>query len=176
VRWLARFDNVDRLLLATLLGAAAIHATVVHGLLAQWPAAGIAVLLLMIAEVDTALLFQLRLRSAPYVAAAVVSAGPLLVWVYALTAGLPFGPHAGAAQRLSLTGTTAALLEVATLAIAVAALRHRRRPRRAATKHSVRLAVTGVVAVSVIGAAVGIGAMGSATPLPRQHHHHHATA
>ncbi len=173
---LARLDHADVFLVVTLLGAAGIHASVIHGLLAQWPVAGIALLLLTIAGVDAALLFQLRLRSAPYLVAAVVSAGPLLVWLYAHTAGLPFGPHAGVGQRLGLTGTTAALVEAATLAVAVSVLRRRRRARPAADQHSVRLALTAVVAVSVIGAAVGIGAMGSVTPLPQHEHHHHATA
>jgi hypothetical protein len=171
---LARIDSVDLFLLAALLGAAAVHATVVGGLLAAWPLAGIALLLLTVAEVDVALLFLLRLRSVHYLAAVAVSALPLLVWAYAHTAGLPFGPHAGIPQRLGLTSTVAALLELAALVVAVAALRRRRRPRPGAAQHVRWLAVTGVVAVSVIGAAVGLGAMGSAAAPPAQHVHHTA--
>ena len=99
----AHFDNVDRFLLATLLGAAAIHATVIRGHLTQWPLGGVAILLLMVAEVDAALLFLLRLRFMQVLGAAAVSAVPLALWLYAHTAGLPFGPHAGAIQPLGFT-------------------------------------------------------------------------
>jgi hypothetical protein len=172
----ARFGNADLFLLATLLGAAAIHATVIRGQLAQWPSGGIAVLLLMIAEVDAVLLFLLRLRFVHFLVAAAVSACPLLTWLYAHTAGLPFGPHAGVAQPVGLTDTSAALLEAATLVVAVAALRRRRPPRPANAQQPAGLALAGVVAVSVIGVAVGVGALGGVSALP-QHpsHHHHVT-
>jgi len=174
---LARFDNVDRFLLATLLGAAAVHGSLVHAQLAHWPLAGLALLLLTIAEVDAALLFLLNTRSMHYLAAAVVSAVPLLLWTYAHTTGLPFGPHPGVAQQLSLTGTTAAVLQAATLVVAVVALRRPRPSRAVQAQRSARLALAGVVAVTVIAAGVGLGVMGSATPLPHQQsHHHHATA
>ena len=174
---LAHIDNANRLLLATLLGAAAVHASLIHAQLAPWPLAGLSLLLLTIGEVDVALLFLLHMRCMHYVAAAVVSAVPLLLWSYAHTAGLPFGPHPGVAQQISLTGTTAAVLQAATLVVAVATLRRPRPPRAVQAPHSARLALTGVVAVTVIGAGVGLGAMGGATPLPHQQsHHHHATA
>jgi len=172
---LARFDDLDLFLLASLLGAATVHATLVGGQLARWPLAGIALLLLTFAEVDAILLFLLRLRSVHYLAVTVVSVVPLLVWAYAHTAGLPFGPHAGVGQQLGLTDTIAALLEAATLVVAVAALRRRRSPRPDVVRQPSRLALIGVVAVTVIGASVGLGAMGSAPPAT-QHPAHHATA
>jgi len=158
-----------------LLGAAGIHATTIAARLTQWPAAGIAVLLLTIAEVDAALLFLLRLRSVQYLATAIVSAGPLLVWLSAHTAGLPFGPDAGVTQQIGLTDTAAAMLEAVTLTLALAALRIRRPLRRSAPQRPARLALAGVVAVSVVGAATGLGVLGGAPP-PQQHRGHHAIA
>jgi hypothetical protein len=171
----ARFDDLELFLLVALLGSAAIHATVVRERLAQWPAAGIALLLLTIAEVDAALLFLLRLRSVHYLGAAVVSAGPLLVWLSSHSAGLPFGPGAGIVQQVGLTDAAAALLEAATLAVAVAALRSRRPRVSGQAQHPAWLAVAGVVAVSVVGVAVGLGALGGAAAPPQQHPGHHAT-
>lgn len=173
--WDARFNSLELLVLIGLLGAAAIHATTIASRLAQWPAGGIAVLLLTIAEVDAALLFLLRLRSVQYLASAVVSAGPLLVWLYAHTAGLPFGPDAGVTQQIGLTDTAAAMLEAATCTLALAALRLRRPLRPSTAQPPARLALAGVVALSVVGAATGLGLLGGAPP-PQQHHGHHATA
>ena len=170
-----RFDSFELLLLIGLLGAAAIHATTIDARLAQWPAAGIALLLLTIAEVDAALLCLLRLRSVQYVATAVVSAGPLMVWLSAHTAGLPFGPDAGVTQQVGLTDTAAAMLEAAALTLALAALRLRRPLRPRTAQPPARLALAGVVAISVVGAATGLGLLGGA-PAPQQRQGHHAKA
>jgi hypothetical protein len=177
---IGRFDNVELFLISGLLGVAVIHAAVVGARLAQWPAAGIVLLLLTMAEVDVALLFLLRLRSVHYVATAAVSAGPLLVWLYAHTVGLPFGPDAGSVQPIGLTDTVVALLQAATLVVAVMSLRSpgRRRPPggpTATSQHSVRLAFVGVAAVTIVGVGVGLGAIGGGPQDVTQHHSHHAT-
>jgi len=156
-----RFGSVDLFLIAALLGAAVVHATVVPELLGPWPAAGIALLLLTVAEVDAALLFLLRLKSAQYLATAVVSALPLGVWLYSRTLGLPFGPSAGDPQQIGLTDAALAVLQAATLVVAVAALRSRRAHRTAASQstsqHAARLALAGVLAVTAVGITGGLG-------------------
>jgi hypothetical protein len=155
-----RFDNTELFLLAGLLGAAVVHATVVAEQLSRWPAAGIALLLLTVAEVDVALLFLLRLRSVQYVATAVVSAVPLLVWLYSRTAGLPFGPDAGVPQPVGLADAALAALSAATLVVAILALRSRRSrqvSRSSGSQHAARLALAGVVAISAVGLAGGLG-------------------
>lgn len=173
-----RFESVELFLMVALLGTAAIQATLVREQLARWPLLGIAMLLLTIAQVDTALLFLLRLRSAQFLAAAAVSAAPPLVWLYSRTAGLPFGPRAGTAGEIGLTDATVALLEVVTLVVAIVALRSRRVRGVARTEHAVKAAVVGVVAVTVAGMAVGVGLLGGerATKLQQGDHIHTGSA
>jgi len=171
-----RFDNVEVFLLAGLLGAAVVHATVVPEQLSRWPAGGIALLLLTVAQVDVALLFLLRLRSVQYVATAVVSAVPLLVWLYSRTAGLPFGPEAGVRQPIGLTDAMVAALEAATLVVAVVALRSREsqqasRPER--SQHAARFALAGVLAVSALGLAGGMGLLAASGPPSHAQHVSH---
>jgi hypothetical protein len=167
-----RFDNVELFLVTGLLGAAVIHATAVPEQLSRWPAAGIALLLLTVAEADAALLFLLRLRSAQFVATAVVSAGPLLVWLYSRTAGLPFGPAAGSPEPVGLTDAAVAVLEVATLAVAVVALTSRRPVRPSRSQHSARLALAGVVAATAVGLAGGAVAAATGQPSHSEHSGH----
>jgi len=170
-----RFGNVDLFLIAALLGAAVVHATVVPEQLAVWPAAGIALLLLTVAEVDAALLFLLRLESAQYLATAVVSALPLGVWLYSRTLGLPFGPAAGIPEQIGLTDAALAVLQVATLAVAVVALRSRRARRSSTSQHAARLALAGVLAVTAVGITGGLGllaASGSGQPGHATHNGH----
>lgn len=178
---MGRFDNVELFLLAGLLGAAVVHATVIGEQLARWPAAGIAVLLLTVAEVDAALLFLLRLRSVQYLATAVMSAVPLLLWLYSRTAGLPFGPDAGIRQPIGLTDAAVALLEATTLAVAVAALLSRRSSEESTrsgrlpstSPHASRLALAGVVAVASVGLGGGLGLVAAAgQPSHAQHARH----
>jgi hypothetical protein len=173
----SRFDNVEVFLLAGLLGAAVVHATVVPELLSQWPAAGIALLLLAVAQVDVALLFLLRLRAVQYVATAVVSAVPLLVWLVSRTVGLPFGPDAGVPQPIGLADAALAALEAATLAVAIAALRSRRsaqESRPGGSQHAARFALVGVVAISIMGVAGGMGLVATSGSSSHEHHNGHS--
>jgi len=165
----ARFDNIELFLVTGLLGAAVIHATAVPEQLSRWPAAGIALVLLVVAQVDAALLFLLRLRSAQFLATAVVSAAPLLVWLYSRTVGLPFGPAAGIPEPVGVTDAAVAVLEAATLAVAVLALTSRRPARQAGSQHSARLALAGLVAVTAVG--VAGGAIAAATGQPSHSDH-----
>jgi hypothetical protein len=182
----ARFTNTDKFLLAGLLGTALVHATTVPDQLSTWPAAGIALLLLVIAQTDTALLYLLRLRTAQYALTAAVTAIPLLVWLYTHTAGLPLGPHAGNPQPLGLTDTALALLEATTLTVALTALHTHRHPKTTQAtqathatsttgtpQHAARLALAGIIATAAIGLAGGLGLLAvTTTPSHTQHTQH----
>jgi hypothetical protein len=80
------------------------------------------------------------------------------------------------AQQVGLVDGAAAVLEVAALAAAVTLLRA---PgwlwRPSAAQHLGRLALVGVVAVTVVGLGTGISASGPATPDPDGAHPHVAT-
>lgn len=87
-------------------------------------------------------------------AAAVASIGPLALWLYSRTSGIPFGPEAGVPEQVGLADSAACALEVITLLLAVVLLRDRgwlRRPP--ASAHVSGLAVVAVVAVTAIGLA-----------------------
>ena len=141
-----------RLLLATgLVATAAIHAAVVREHLSEWPAAGLFFLLLTVAEVTTAGLLLAR-RKGGLVAAALVSVGPLAVWLVSRTAGLPIGPEAGTAEAIGSPDLVACTLEVATLVAALALLSTAgwwRQPGLRA--HHPALALVAVVALTTIG-------------------------
>ncbi|SDS59137.1 hypothetical protein SAMN04488543_2017 [Friedmanniella luteola] len=144
-----------RVLLATgLLASAAIHAAVIPEHLREWLGAAVFFLLLAVAEVAVAdRLFQPRQRAA-LLAAVVVSAVPLVVWTVSRTAGLPFGPEAGAPEAVGLADVVACLLEVGTLVAALVLLRRAGRPERAAVgAHALALALVAVVAVGALGLA-----------------------
>ena len=145
-----------RLLLAAgLVASAVIHVAVVSEHLAEWPAAGVFFILLTAVEVGVAALLFTRVRQQVVLLAAVaLSIGPLLVWLYSRTAGLPFGPGAGAPEAIGLPDIAACTLEVATLLAAVVLLRAAGRTRRPAMSvHARALALVAVVAVTAIGLA-----------------------
>jgi hypothetical protein len=141
------------LLVAALLGSAAVHAAMVPGLFEGWPVAGVVLVLLALAEVAVGrLLVGPPARWVP-LAAAVVSAGPLALWLVARTAGLPFGPTAGRADSVGLADGVAVALELVTLAAAAALLGNRRRPRLRWSPHVRALVVTAVLALAAVGLA-----------------------
>jgi hypothetical protein len=157
---LARHDTVALLQVIPLLGAAAIHATAIGDQLDHWSTAGVALLLLAIAQMDAALLFLIRLGELDHLAAVVVSAGPLLVWLCAHTVGLPVGPNANVPSQIGLTGSAAAVLEATTLAVALSALAKLPRRRSGDNLRALRVSLAGVVAVSIVGMAAGLGVIG----------------
>lgn len=149
------------LLAGALVGAAAIHAAVTPAHLDEWPAAGTFFLLLTVAELAVAALLMLRLDE-PVVlrAAAAVSVGPLVLWLWSRTAGLPFGPGTGAREAVGVADVMACALELAALCVAVALLRaspggpaspHATEPVRVHAAHARALVVTALVAATVLG-------------------------
>jgi hypothetical protein len=155
----SRAEDLRVLLVGALLGSAAIHAAVVPAHLGEWPAAGMFFVLLTIWELAVAGLLLWRLDDRPMLlGAAAISIGPLLLWLYSRTAGLPFGPEAGEPEAVGLPDSLACALEIVSLVSAVVLLRatgrlHRRPPASAHVK--------GLVLVSVVAAvAIGVAATG----------------
>ena len=107
-------------------------------------------------------------------AATAISAGPLLLWLYSRTAGLPFGPEAGTPESVGVPDILACSLEVGSLIAALALLRSTRwlAGRSPASSHVHGLTVVALVCMTVIGVggsglswfdAFGISASHSAT-------------
>lgn len=153
-----RMGELRLLLVVALAGSGAVHAAVVPEHLAEWRAAGVFFILLAAAQVVLAGLLVVRGEHAATLAAAVVSGGALLLWAWSRTAGLPFGPEAGVAERVGLADVASGVLELAAVAAAVVLVRGSRRAT-AAPVHLNRLAVVALLAVTAVGlAGTGIAA------------------
>jgi hypothetical protein len=155
----SRVEDMRLLLVAALVASAAIHAAVVPELLTEWTAAGLFFLLLMAGELAVAgavagmLLTRLPRRTV-LLAAAVVSVGPLVLWLYSRTAGLPFGPDAGVPEGVGLPDSLAGALGVASLLTAVVLLRATGwLGRPPASAHVRALVLVALIAVTAIGVA-----------------------
>jgi len=142
-----------RLLLAAgLIGSAAIHAAVIPAHLDEWGAAGAFFIALVCVEVALAVLLLTRTQPVILLAAATGSIGPLLIWLYSRTIGIPFGPPAGIPESVGMADVAACVLEASTLALALILLRGNgwlQRPARSA--HLRSLAVLAIIAVTTIG-------------------------
>jgi hypothetical protein len=151
----ARVNDLRLLLLGALVASAAIHAAVVPAHLAEWSAAGLFFILLAVWELAVAYLLLARLEERlVLIAAAVISIGPLVLWLYSRTAGLPFGPAAGVPEGIGLPDCLACALEVATLLAALILLRGRRLAGRPpASAHVRALVLVALIAVTAIGVA-----------------------
>jgi hypothetical protein len=151
-----RSAQLSTLLVVGLVGSAVIHVAVVPEHLTEWAAAGSFFVLLTLAELAAAawLVWGIARPSALF-AAAVVSAGPLLLWLWSRTTGLPFGPEPGAPEAVGVADVAACLLEVVTLVLAVALIRGWMSARRAdpSSTHLPRLALVALVAVTALGLA-----------------------
>ncbi len=151
-----QIDLVRLLLVTGLIASAHIHAAVIPEHLGEWPAAGGFFALLTVAEIAVAAaLLAAQPRRLAVIAAVAVSAGPLLVWLYSRTLGLPFGPDAGIPEAVGIPDVVCCALEIGTLIAAVMLLRRpgwlARRPP--ASAHVRGLAVVAVIAVTALGLA-----------------------
>ena len=152
-----RNDDPRTLLVAGLVGSAVIHAAVVPEHLTEWSAAGSFFVLLTVAELAVVgyLMVAPQVQVPALLAAAAVSAGPLLLWAWSRSSGLPFGPDPGVPEAIGLADIAACLLEVVTLVLAVVLLRRLMGARRGGgySRHVASIALTAVVAVTVVGLA-----------------------
>ena len=112
-------DDVRLVLVASLLGAAAVHASVVQDHLLEWSAAGQFFVSLTVAGVLAAGALVRRAGPEQLLAALAVSVLPLVVWLVSRTLGLPFGPEAGAPEGVGLTDCIACALELVSAAAAL---------------------------------------------------------
>ena len=78
-----------------------------------------------------------------------------MLWAWSRSTGLPFGPEPGEPEAIGLADVAACLLEVVTLALAVALLRRPTWTRRRAPSatHVPRLALVALVALTTVGLA-----------------------
>ena len=149
-----RVHDLRRLLAAGLVGSAGIHAAVVPDHLVEWGAAGVFFIALGAAEVAAAALLLTRPHPKVLLTAAAISAGPLGLWLYSRTLGIPFGPGAGVPEPIGLADIAATVLETATLLLALALLRANQWAQRPpASAHVRSLALVGVLAITAIGLA-----------------------
>ncbi len=148
----SRADDLRLLLAAGLIGAAAIHAAVVPEHLTEWGPAGAFFVVLTLAETAVAGLVLVRREPGLLFAAAVVSFGPLLLWLQSRTVGIPFGPGTGVPEQVGMADLAACALEMTTLLVAVVLVRGRGWLQRPPTSLHVRwLTLVAVVAVAAIG-------------------------
>ncbi len=148
-----RREDTRVVLAAGLLGAAAIHAAVSPEHFRHWWAAGAYFLVLAVAEVATAAAVLSRTRSLrvpALVASVVVSALPLLVWTVSRAGVFSFGPQGGQPGAVGVSDVLSGALALTTLTIAVVLLR-RGRPAAAWSSYGLAIALTGVLAATLIG-------------------------
>ena len=147
------FASYVRLLLVGMLfGAGVIHAAVIPEHLEEWSAAGRFFIALTVAELAVAVLLAARFRERAVLhAAGVLSAVPLVAWLWSRTLGLPFGPEAGIPEALGVPDVLACALEVGALLAVLALLTPGRLVGRPPSAHSRGLAVLALVAVTAIG-------------------------
>lgn len=150
-----RVGDLRRLLAAGLVGSATIHAAVAPGNLTHWAAAAVFFIVLAVVELAVAALLVARPHPGLLLAAAAVSIGPLALWEYSRTVGLPFGPGAGAPYAVGLSDSVACALEVGMLLVTVVLMRAGgwlgRRPRVSA--HVNGLILVALLAITAIGVA-----------------------
>jgi len=156
-----RGAGLPAVLVAGLLGAAVVHAAVVREHLGEWPAAGWFFVLLTLAEVAAAVLVATRRRWALPMALA-VSAGPLLLWLWSRTLGMPFGPDPWVPEAVGLADLAACALELTTLVLAVALTPARRSRERPPSPAAFRMALVAVLTVTAIGFGSGAAMFGDA--------------
>jgi hypothetical protein len=148
----SRREDLRLLLVGALVAAGVVHAAVVPEHLHEWTAAGAFFVLLTAAELAVAVQVMGGVRRNVLLAAAAVSAGPLVVWLYSRTLGLPFGPEPGAAEHVGLADGAAVVLEVGALVVIWLLARAGERERRPAASAHVRgLALAAVLAVTTVG-------------------------
>jgi hypothetical protein len=118
----------------------------------EWTAAGAFFVILTAAELAVAMQVLGRPRRSVLLAAAVVTAGPILVWLCSRTVGLPFGPEPGVAERVGLADGAAVALELGALvAICILARAGGRLRGPRASAHVRGLALLAVLAVTTVG-------------------------
>lgn len=162
-RAVARFDDLRVVVATALVGSAVIHVAVVPEHLEEWAAAGLFFVVLALAQLVAAGFVLHAPHRLVWIGVALLAVGPLAVWVYSRTLGMPFGPEAGEPELVGLADVAAGALELVTLVAAVVVLRAHGWIRRApASTHVNRLAVVAMVAVTALGLGSALTMFGDA--------------
>ena len=154
----ARLDDRRLGLAGSLVGAAVIHVAVVPEHLDEWAAAGLFFVALAAVQLAVGAAVVLRPGRLTWLAAAVVAAGPIALWVVSRTVGLPVGPEPGVPEALGMADLACAVLEAAAVALALS-LRARDTPETRAgevtapSAHRTGLVVVALLAVTLVGVA-----------------------
>ena len=145
-------ESVRVLLVASLLGGAAVHAAVVREHVDHWPAAGLFFVVLAVAGSVMGMALLRRVDALRLLAALALTVGPLLVWLVSRTAGLPFGPEAGEPEQVGLADGAACLLALIAAGAALILLRTAPQLRTRVLPAAAQFAGLGLVAVvTVVG-------------------------
>jgi hypothetical protein len=115
---------VDAAVLA--LAAGAIHVVAAVGHASEWWLHSVFFGLLAAAQLAWGVLVYRGAGARLLAAGAVASFAVILIWALSRTAGLPFGPEAGAAEPVGPLDVLATLDELATVALVLALLRYPR--------------------------------------------------
>jgi hypothetical protein len=161
IRRPSSFEVVRVLLIASLLGGAALHAAVVREHVDHWPAAGLFFVVLAASGLVVGAALLRRVNAQLLLAALALSVGPLLVWLVSRTAGLPFGPEAWEPEQVGLTDSAAGLLELAAAGAALILLRASPQLRARAKPAAAQL--VGLVLIAVV-TALGVTSAAVAPP------------
>jgi hypothetical protein len=151
-----RVDDLTMLLVMGLAGAVVIHLAILPGYLASWPTGVVLLFALAAAELMVAAaLVVLPGRRAPLVAAVVVSAAPLALWLLVHTVGLTVGPRFGLPSAIGVSNFAATVLAAGALVVAVILLRKPRWLDRSGrvSEHVRWIGVLAVVSITLIGLA-----------------------
>lgn len=99
-------------------GAALIHAAMTPNHVAEWATEGRAFGALAVAQLGIAALALLRPRRWVWIAAVGVNLVTVSGWLWSRTAGFPFGPNSGVAQKIGWIDSIATVLELVVVVIA----------------------------------------------------------
>ncbi|UFN43879.1 hypothetical protein [Nocardioides okcheonensis] len=136
-----------------LVGSGLVHAAVVPEHLDEWWAAGVFFVVVLLAQLASALWVWRRPGRAALVTAAVGSAALLVLWAVSRAVGLPLGPEAGEPEAVGLADLCAGVLELAAVLLCVALLRTgpEARPGARRSPHLRGIVLAGIVALTVLG-------------------------
>lgn len=152
-----------------LLVGSAIHVVAVGPHAEHWPAAGVFFAVLAVTQTAAAVLLVTQRTNRGLVAAGIVSAGTVLLWLVTRTVGLPFGPGAGVPEEVStgdLVSTASSLFTLVSLVPLVG------RPAPATLRLTGRFAT----AFTVVAPLVVAGTLAVAMPSVEDHHHDHGAS
>jgi hypothetical protein len=133
--------------------AALIHLMAASHHFSEWWLFGTGFVVMAVLQLLTAIALERSASRWPPIAAVLVNAPIVVLWVWSRTLGLPFGPEAGDAEAVGIADTLCTVTELVLVAGALAL--HRGASERWLTRWS-----AAAVALALAGAATGFGHIG----------------